>query len=229
MVRTSLIILTRNEVSGMKAMLSRIPFTTVDEYFLVDYRSTDGTVELARKHKIPVVAQRHPGRAEAFRIAADNARGNYLIFFSPDGNEDPSDIPKIIRLLKKGNDLVIASRFLPGSRNEEDGQTFKWRAWANMGFTLLANLLFNRGRPYVTDSINGYRGITKSAFGKLGLDAQGFAVEFQMTIRAMKAELAITEFPTLEGPRIGGQSTSYAVPTGLKFVYYFLREIFIGV
>lgn len=227
MVQTSLIILTRNEIAGIKFLIKKIPFRAVDEYFLVDYKSSDGTVEFARKHHILVLSQDKPGRAEAFRIGARRAKGEYLIFFSPDGNENPADILKLIEPLKSGADMVIASRFLLAGRNEEDGLLFKWRAWANQAFTVLANILFNH-RNYVTDTINGYRAVTKDAFNSLNLDAQGFAIEYQMSIRAMKLGLTIAEIPTIEDQRIGGTSTSYAIPTGIKFLYYLIREILIA-
>jgi glycosyltransferase involved in cell wall biosynthesis len=226
-METSLIILTRNEIAGIKSVITKIPFRSVDECFLVDYRSSDGTIEFAQKNHIPVLKQDKPGRAEAFRIGARKAKGKYLVFFSPDGNEDPTDIPKLINLLKNGAGLAIASRFLPNSQNEEDGSFFKWRAWANQIFTLLSNILFNHNN-YITDTINGYRAISKNVFTGLKLDVQGFAIEYQMSIRAMKLGLKIAEIPTKEFPRIGGKSTSYAIPTGLKFCYYLLREIVIG-
>lgn len=225
MVQTTLIILTRNEIEGVTAVLPTIPRNFVDEVFAVDFNSTDGTVEFFKQNNINVVNQQKPGRSEAFRIGAAHARGKYLIFFSPDGNEDPSDIPTIIRLLKKGNDLVIASRFMKESRNEEDDQAFRFRKWANQVFTRLVNLLW---RGHVTDSINGYRGIKKTSFESLQIDAEGFAVEFQMTIRALKTHMKIAEFPTREGNRIGGSSGSAAIPTGMKFLYYLCRELMIG-
>ena len=224
MVQTTLIILTRNEIDGVKNLFKKIPFKKVDEYFAVDYKSSDGTVEYFLKNKIPVLKQKNPGRAEAFYLAFKKAKGKYLIFFSPDGNEDPSDIPLLIRELKQSADMVIASRFMQNARNEEDGQVFKFRAWANRAFTLLANLLF-RGK--LTDSINGYRAIKKEAFEKLKLDAQGYAVEYQMSIRALKLGLKIKEIPTIEGKRIGGTSGAEAIPTGIKFLYYLIREILI--
>ncbi len=226
MVQTTLIILTRNEIEGLRSILSKIPFKSVDEYFAVDYNSTDGTLEYFQKHKIPVIKQKIPGRAEAFKIAVKQAHGKYLIFFSPDGNEDPHDIPKLIKELKNGADLAIASRFMKGSRNEEDDEFLKPRKWANMGFTLLANLFFRKKGPYITDSINGYRGITKKMFLELKLDATGFVIEYQMTMRSLKKQAVIMEIPTIEGNRIGGKSGSSAIPTGLKFVYYLGREIF---
>lgn len=225
MVSTSLIILTRNEITGLKAIIRKIPFEAVDEFFAVDYKSTDGTIEFFAKHGIPVVKQKKPGRGQAFLLATEKAKGKNLVFFSPDGNEDPSDIPQIARMLKNGNDLVIASRFLKGSRNEEDDQRLKFRKWANQGFSLLARLFWG-GR--IKDTINGYRGISKEAFEKLHLDATGYAVEYQMTIRALKLKMKIAEIPTIEGNRIGGQSGSKAIPTGLNFIALLLKEIFIG-
>lgn len=223
-INSSLIILTRNEISGLKSLINKIPFDQVDEYFAVDYQSTDGTVEFFKTKKIPVVKQILPGRSEAFRIGTKHAKGKYLIFFSPDGNEDPSDIPKLIGLLENKYDLAIATRFVKGARNEEDDQIFKFRAWANQLFTFFANLFWH-GR--LTDSINGYRAITKDAFNKLRLDAQGFAIEYQMSIRSLKLKLRVAEIPTTEGNRIGGKSGSAAIPTGLTFIYYLIREFFI--
>jgi glycosyltransferase involved in cell wall biosynthesis len=224
-IESTLVILTRNEITGVKSVIKKIPFSAVDEYFAVDFRSTDGTVEFFEKQKIPVIKQTKPGRAEAFKIAVKNAKGSYIIFFSPDGNEDPKDIPALISELKNGADLIIASRFMKASRNEEDDLVLKPRKWANMAFTLAANILFRKNGKYITDSINGYRGIRKDLFNKLKLDAQGFAIEYQMTIRSLKHRAKIVEIPTTEGNRIGGKSGSKAIPTGIRFVYYLLKEI----
>jgi glycosyltransferase involved in cell wall biosynthesis len=225
MNKSTLIILTRNELSGLRSLIASIPTDKVDECFAVDYRSTDGTVELFKKHHIRVIHQEKPGRGEAFRLGAHHATGQNLVFFSPDGNEDPEDIPKLLKLLNLGFDMTIASRFMNGSTNEEDTKRVKPRAWANRAFTFLANVIF---RGHITDSINGYRAITKDAFRRLHLDAEGFAIEYQMTIRALKLHMRIAEFPTHEKPRIGGTSTAYAIPTGLRVLRILLREITIG-
>ena len=224
-IKTTLVILTRNEITGLKSLIRKIPINSVDECFAVDFKSTDGTVEFFKDNNIRVISQKIPGRGEAFKLAARKAKGQYLIFFSPDGNENPADIPKLIIMLDKGADLVIASRFMQGSRNEEDDKFLKFRAWANRGFTLIAKLIWG---GTVTDSINGYRAIRKVAFNQLQLDAAGFAIEFQMTIRALKLNLKTKEIPTIEGNRIGGKSGSKAIPTGFKFIYYLMREIKIG-
>jgi glycosyltransferase involved in cell wall biosynthesis len=224
MVQTTLVILTRNEIGGLRSLIRRIPFRAVDEYFAVDYKSSDGTVEFFQKHRIPVFKQDKPGRGRAFSLAAKHAKGKYLIFFSPDGNENPKDIIKLVKLIKN-NDLVIASRFMKQSRNEEDEKIIKFRKWANQSFTLLVKLLWGGN---ITDTINGYRAIKKDLFNKLMLDASGFAIEFQMTIRMLKLKAKIIEFPTTEGNRLGDHSKAHAIPTGLSFLKLLLREVIVG-
>jgi hypothetical protein len=44
----------------------------------------------------------------------------------------------------------------------------------------------------------------------------------------MKFGLKIAEIPTIEGQRIGGESTAKSIPTGLLFVRFLFKEIKIG-
>lgn len=224
-MKISLVFLTLNEITGVTHMIPKIPFDAVDEVFAVDGGSKDGTREFFRGHGIDVVDQASKGRGEAFRIAMERAKGDAIIFFSPDGNEDPADIPRFRPLLEQGYDLVIASRMMRGAYNEEDGQFLKFRKWANNGFNLLANIAFRRTGPYVTDSINGYRAITKTAFGILRPDGAGYTIEYQTTIRAFKHRMKIAEFPTHESARIGGESMAKSLPTGMRFLKLFWKEL----
>lgn len=225
-MKFSLVILTLNEIDGLNGIFNKIPLEAVDEIFAVDGGSTDGTLDFFKKNHIKVLPQQSKGRGEAFRIAAQEAKGDVLIFFSPDGNEDPTDIPKFKSYFNKEYDLVIASRMMKGAHNEEDSRFFKWRKWANNIFNVMANIAFRRKGPFVTDSINGFRAITKSAFQSLRLDGKGYTIEYQMTIKAFKKGLKITEFPTHESTRIGGESQAKSIPTGLKFLELFLKELF---
>jgi glycosyltransferase involved in cell wall biosynthesis len=226
-MKSTLIILTLNEIEGVSAIYEKIPFGKVDEILIIDGGSVDGTIEFFKKRGLNVVIQELRGRGEAFRIARREAAGKYLIFFSPDGNEDPGDIPKLINKLDEGYDMVIASRFVKGAHNEEDVVLLPWRAWANRVFTFLANIFWNESR-YITDTINGFRALTKEAFDKMKVDAPGFLIEYQMSIRAMKLRLKVVEMPTYEGNRIGGESTAKSISTGLNFLVFLFKELFRG-
>jgi glycosyltransferase involved in cell wall biosynthesis len=224
-MRKTLVILTFNEIEGLRALWPRIPLDAADEVFAIDPGSTDGTLAFFAEKGIRVLHQDVRGRGEAFRIAAEQATGDVLCFFSPDGNEDPADIPRLFAKIEEGYDLAIASRFLPGSRHDEANARLPLRAIANRGFTLAAGLLFG-GR--IADTINGFRAIRRDRFVDLAPDAEGFAIEFQISIRAMKRRLKIAEIPTIEGDRIGGQSTAHSIPTGLKVLRVLVRELWIG-
>lgn len=221
----TLVLLTYDEIDGIKALFDKIPFGQVEEALAVDGGSTDGSVEFIKRRGIRVIPQEIKGRGEAFRVAVNRAGGEHIVFFSPDGNEDPDDIPKLLDLLERGADMAIASRFREGARNEEDDLLFPWRKWANQAFTWITNLIWG-GK--ITDTINGYRAITKDAFQKLKVDAQGYTIEYQMSIRAMKLGLNVEEIPTREGNRIGGKSKSRSIPTGLAFLRLLGREILNG-
>ncbi len=225
----TLVLLSYNEIEGTKYLFKKIPFNCVDEFFAVDGGSTDGTIEYLKQHSIKIISQESKGRGEAFRIAFNKAKNDNIIFFSLDGNEDPDDIPKFREFFDKGYDLVIASRMCKGARNEEDDKSIRIRKWANNFFNLLVNLFWNRGRnKYITDSINGFRGINKNAWKVMNPDGEGYTIEYQTTIRALKSGLRIIEFPTIEKERIGGESYAKSIPTGLKFLKLFFNELFIG-
>lgn len=220
----SLIILTLNERTGSEALYRHIPFDRVAETVVVDGGSTDGTREFWETRGLRVLTQSRRGRGEAFRVGARATQEPLLCFFSPDGNEDAEDIPRLLACLESGFDLAIASRFLAGAVNEEDVHRLRPRAWANRLFTWLANRLFNRG-PYVSDTINGFRAVTRTAFTHLELTECGFPVEYQMSIRAMKGGLRIAEIATQEGQRVGGESKARSIPVGVGHVKVLLDEL----
>lgn len=225
MTPATLVILTLNEIDGVSHIFPKLPHGVVDEILVVDGGSTDGTLEFFASRGVPVIRQQRRGRGEAFRLAVQHARHEFVVFFSPDGNEDPDDIPKLLQGLADGYDMVIASRFMPGARSEDDDKVlFASRRWGNVTFTWLVNRLWRRP-VRITDTINGYRAITRAAFRRLDPDAAGYAIEFQMSIRALRLGLKVLEIPTQESDRIGrGVSKLNAVPVGFKFLFLMLRE-----
>jgi len=223
-MKLSLVFLTLNEIIGLRAIFHAIPLNIVDEILAIDGGSTDGTLEFFQEKGIPVFVQNIKGRGEAFRLAFEKAKGDALLFFSPDGNEDPKDIPKFKPLLQQEYDIVIANRMAKEAHNEEDDQLFKWRKWANNLFTLIANMTWNKD-SFVADTINGFRAISRKAWQELALDSPGYTIEYQSSIRAFKRGIKIAEFPTYEAPRIDNQEGSPSIITGLAFLKLYFSEL----
>lgn len=228
-MRIALCILTRNERPCVEVVLPQVPppgpEAGYDLIVAVDGGSTDGTQACFEARGIPVLGQSRRGRGDAFQIAFAQVEADAYVFFSPDGNEDPKDLPRFRPLLEAGNDLVIASRMMRGARNEEDGQLLRLRKWANNAFNLMANVAFRRAGPYISDSINGYRAITRAAAQRLALDAMDYTIEYQMTMRALQQRMRIAEFPTIEHPRVAGETQAHSIPTGIRFLKAFRHEV----
>lgn len=226
-MKKTLVLLTLDEIDGLKALFDKLPLSSAHEVICVDGGSTDGTVEFLTEKGIPVITQDQPGRGVAFRTALMRSTGDLLLYFSPDGNEDPSDIPLLFQMAEKGFDLVIGSRFIKGGRNEEDKSLFPLRALVNRAFTWLANVLWNT-EEYITDTINGFRVVRREALMRLNTDEPGFPIEYQMTIRALKLHMPIGQIPTVESRRRGGRVKAASIPTGLGHLKVFFSELFNG-
>jgi glycosyltransferase involved in cell wall biosynthesis len=224
-----LCLLVRNERECLEIMLPKLPRPGPDSGFdalvAVDGNSTDGSLDLLEKAGIEILRQSRKGRGAACLEVMEKYPADAYLFFSPDGNEDVADIAKFKRRLEAGADLVIASRMCAGAHNEEDSQFLRPRKAANKAFNLLANLAFRKTGSYVTDSINGFRAIRRDLAEKLALDADGYTIEYQMTMRALKARARIVEFPTHEYPRVAGDTGAPSIPTGIAFLKCFFREL----
>lgn len=217
-MKVSLAILTYNEIGGVKVIVPRIPKKGLYEVFCVDYNSKDGTVEWMKKHGIRVVQQQTKGRAEAVRIAFKEAKGDAVIIFSPDGNEVPEDIPKLIKKMGEGYDLVIASRFTKTSKAADAG---RMHGFGNNMITFFTNLFHG---THVTDAINGFRIVNKKAYQKIGgIKATRHEGDVEMTIKFARAGFKIGEIPTDEPPRIGGKAKIRTFTDGKLYMKTILK------
>lgn len=220
-----LVLLVLNEIDGLRDCWDQIPIDDFREVVAVDGGSTDGTREFLAERGITILDQNIPGRGVAFRVAADASHAERMVFYSPDGNEDPDDIARLDDLLLGGARLAIASRFAVGSVNEEDVDAFRPRSWVNQALTRIANICFNDGGPFVTDTINGFRAIRREDLLTLETSVKRFPIEYQMSIRTMQRGWTIAELATIEGQRAGGESKALSWPVGKDHLKVLFSEI----
>jgi glycosyltransferase involved in cell wall biosynthesis len=220
----TVVILTVDELEGVQSLAEALQQLPADEVLAVDGGSTDGTVTFLESLGIRVVRQERPGRGAAIRDGVDQSRGDNVVLFSPDGNEDPADIPRLFEMLDAGYDMAIASRFLPDAVNEEDASWLPARKWANQAFSLVLHALWAPRGVSVTDPINGFRAFTRRAFHVMNPQSDRFTIEYELTQRAFVLGLPIVEIPTHEGQRIAGSTKAPSIRTGISFCRFVLGQ-----
>lgn len=217
--RVSVIIPTLNEAENLKTLLPHIP-RWIDELVIVDGRSTDGTVDVVRELRPDAVIVLEPrkGKGVALRSGFEAATGEIVVMMDADGSMNPAEIGLLVRHLRAGADFVKGSRFLQGAGSDD----ISWlRRLGNLGFTVLVRMLF--GGRY-SDLCYGFAAFWKSAVRELELDGDGFEIETQMNIRALKAGLRVVEVPSFEFDRRHGESNLRTFPDGWRVLSTIARE-----
>tara|TARA_Y100001936_G_scaffold253834_1_gene321464 strand:+ start:3098 stop:3763 length:666 start_codon:yes stop_codon:yes gene_type:complete len=216
---TALIILTWNEIDGVKKILPQIDRSRLDEILVVDGGSTDGTIEFVKECGFKVIIQSIKGHGGAILTGVQNTKSENIIIFGPDGNHDVNEIYQLMTKIDEGYDQVVISRFGKESVNLDAGAI---DAFGNRMFTLFANLFFNGN---LTDALNESRIITRSAFNDLKFDAMQLDSTYQMSIRGLKKKQRYFEIIGNEGARIGGKRKMRPFHTGCLLVKRVLKEI----
>ena len=230
---TTLFIPTLNELEAMRVVLPQIDRSWVDQILVVD-GSTDGTADYARAQGCEVVIQKRKGLRWAFIEGFPHVRGDWVITFSPDGNSPVRSIPLLIEKMKAGYDMVIASRYLPPAKSDDDDPM---TAFGNWLFTHAINVLHGRAwsRPY-TDAMVMYRIYRTKLFYELDLDKEAsyapekwfgtiLGIEPLLSIRAAKKKVEIGEIPEDEPARIGGKRKLQPFRWGGAYMSQVWREL----
>lgn len=217
--KTTLFIPTLNEIEGMKKIMPRVKKSWVDEILVLDGGSTDGTIEYARSKGYRVVKQRSKGITNAYREAVKIAKGDYIIAFSPDGNSLPEVIPKLVKKISEGYDMVIASRYKGKAKSEDDDLV---TAFGNWMFTTIINIFFG---GHYTDSLVMFRAFKKNIVKKLQISVPRAGFEPVLAIRCAKEKLAVAEIPASEPKRIGGKRKMNPILNGLDILRLIASEL----
>ena len=215
---TAIIILTLDEIDGVRAIVPKLNKDWAEEIIFVHGGSKDGTIEEARKLGFQVIHQNNRGEGNACRIGVEKTNSDYIMFFSPDGNDEPEAIPQLISKISEGFDIVHISRFGKYSESRDAGP---FDGFGNRMFTFLVNIFFG---GHYSDALNGFRIIRRDIMLKLKTDAQHLNIEQQICIRAAKEGYKVFEINGREPDRIGGQRKMKPLPTGASLSLQIIKE-----
>ncbi len=237
-LKYTMLVMTLNEIEGMKVIMPRVRGEWLDQIIVVDGGSSDGTIEWARERGYEVHVQQRPGFRSAYQEVWPKVSGDVVIYFTPDGNTVPEAIPQLIEKMEEGYDLVIGSRYLGDAKSLDDDAVTSFGNWL---FRTLTNLLLKpRGSPRMTDPMIMFRAHRRDLPHRLGLDRpepfEGLEHLFRtrvdwiplMSMRALKWGARWTEIPADEPPRIGGERKLQILKWGAVFLLQLLREAVSG-
>lgn len=215
-----LIIPTLNEIDGMKNIMPKINKNWIDRVLIVDGGSTDGTIEEAKKQGFEVISQVGKGHGAAFLTAINATTSDYILLWSPDGNHEIDEIPKLIDKIKEGYDQVLISRFAKNSVNEDAGY---FDTFGNKMFTFLTNCFFG---GHWTDTLNESRIISRKAMMEIKehMEKAKMSSTQQMSIRGLKRKQKICEIQGNERVRIGGTRKMKPLQVGVSLSSQIINE-----
>ena len=222
----SVIIPTLNEGKNLPLVLPYLPLNIVDEVILVDGRSTDNTLEVAKKilPSIKIVYEPIPGKGAAIRRGFMESHGDILMVIDADGSHDPREIPRYIQALLDGADFVKGSRFTTLGGTTDMPRVRKLGNWA---LTQMVNVLFSQS---FSDLCYGYHAFWRYCLNFLDLsEIDGFEIDASIYLQAVRKKLKVVDVPSFEGSRFYGIGKLQTWPDGWRVLRTICKEWVAGI
>ncbi len=223
-VDLSIVIPVYNEVENIRPLVQEIIQTfdgsgSVYEIILVDDGSNDGSFQVAvdlhqeYTHVGAVRFRRNFGQTAAFSAGFNYAQGKVIVTIDADGQNDPADIPLLLKGLESGSDLVNGWR-----KDRQDGFLFR----------KVPSILANRLIAWATGLKLHDRGCSLRAFRvevvrdlRLYGEMHRFIPEL-----ASAAGFTMTEVPVNHRPRTAGKS-KYGISRTFRVILDLITILFL--
>ncbi len=214
---TVCLIPTLNESPTIREVISKA-YGLTDLTVVVDGNSSDNTITIAKDSGAEILTQEGRGKGMAIQTALEKIDGDIYVIIDGDATYDASEMNAVISPILKGEvDMVIGSRLLG---QMEVGSISRTHLFGNRLFNALINLL---NHSNITDSQSGFRAIDGQALKNLRLSTNGFEIETEITVRALRNGLRVKEVPISYKGRRGTSSKLNGFGAGMKILRTILR------
>jgi glycosyltransferase involved in cell wall biosynthesis len=202
-----------NVVSRTKKVLEEMDVAY--EILVVDDGSSDKSADIAEELEATVLRKVHQGKGYALRYGFMKARGKLVVTLDADGSHKPEEIRHVLRYIREDRaDFVIGSRFCYSEANKT--KIPKINRVGNMMFNDLIWLLTG---AITSDSQSGFRAFRASLIKGMTLSSQGYEIEAEMLIKALKMGARVAEAPISFIQRTVGRSKLDPIIDGARILY----------
>jgi glycosyltransferase involved in cell wall biosynthesis len=217
-----------NAARTLEQTVSAIPVEIVNDIILVDDKSTDDTLAIARRLPLSLIWHPHNvgygGNQKTCYLQALQQGADVVVMLHPDGQYEPSLIPRMIAPILSGEaDMVLGSRLAePGAWRAGGMPLYKYLA--NRALTSIENVVLG---THFSELHTGYRAFSRELlltvpFLRNSID---FVFDSEMVMQAVHFGYRITEVPAHSRyfPEASSASVSQSVVYGLKTLLAAMR------
>jgi len=194
-----------------------------DRVLVVDDGSQDDTVPIAEA--LGAIVVRHTtnkGYGGALQTIFSTARdlgAEELVIIDSDGQHSPGDISRLLTELRRGNDVVIGSRFVEGSAGDIP-------AYRKVGMKVLDTATTLAGNNLaITDSQSGFRAYGRKAIEAIHISGEGMSAGSEILIQISDHRLKVAEVPIRVRYDIEGTSSENPVSHGVGVLMNIVKLI----
>ena len=176
--------------------LEAIPLELFSKVVVVDAGMPDRVNTFLEERGFTILKANGKDLLDVVVEASDPSMPDAVVLFPCNDQWNANDISRILIALRRGYDMVVASRFVMGG--ERQGQHGRLRSLGNRTFNFLANVLFGSN---LTDSFSSFRAVRRSKLAEVIPPGHGLAKLYALSLRAVKHNWRIQEIPTVEVAR----------------------------
>ena len=174
-----------NVIKEIKEVMSKTKYNY--KILVLNDGSTDKTAEVAKKLGVIVFSNNHMGLAETFKQEIKKfieSEADIMVHTDADGQYYAEDIPKLLKEIENGNDLILGSRFQYENKKIPISKKVGNKAFAKV----LSKLL----KIKLTDTTTGFRAFTKDVAKNIQF-INTFTYTQEQIIKAAKQGFKIKE------------------------------------
>jgi glycosyltransferase involved in cell wall biosynthesis len=214
----------RNAALTLEHTFNAIPREWVDEIVLVDDKSTDETVEVARALPLKVIWHPHNvgygGNQKTCYLEALQQGADVVVMLHPDGQYPPTLIPDLVKPIIAGQaDVVLGSRLAEKGAAIAGGMP-RYKYVANRGLTAIENRLLGTD---LSELHTGYRAFSRRVLLEVPFlrNSLDFAFDTELLMQAAHFGFRFHEVPcaTIYNNEASSVSFRQGVVYGVKSLW----------